>query len=603
VVAIGWAVLLTSTVALLAGCASMPTSGAVREAGAGTAAEQRGSGSQVRVFANPPQPGMSELQIVNGFLNAMNSVEPDFATAREYLAAPDEWNPYERVQVYDENRRNVGPDQNDTGYQLDTDLVGEVGADGAYQPAEPGASLIQRFSLTKVANQWRIAVPPTGVLVANIDFTREYVSTDGPINVYFFDPAYRVLVPDPIYLPKRADLLTAVADAVLRGPTSRLARAVVSAVPSGTKLASRPVTVVNGQITVGLDRSAARLDDAQRKLLTAQLVWSLSGVSDGASVLVTADGVPLYPRATTTTDWQAYRPSPPTSDAHRIYLLRNGALLSFDRTLGAEPQPVLAGGRLGPLATFAVSPRTPAIAGISKDATRLIRIRPDLPEDRSKQLMATGTAFRSPSWDRFDRLWVVDQRRTGSHVYVFDGDKQREVHVEGLGESEINELAVSSDGTRVAMITHDKNAPPQLQLGLVKSGQSELGSPDPRHGVQPAQIVDLSLLSPLLDEAIDVAWVDPQRLVVLIKDAEAGLVQPFEVGVDGRMPELLGSVASDLVSVAAGGPDVPILFGTSDEKKIWELSTSTGPTPIRVWKPLSDVDNNQIAGTSPAYPG
>jgi hypothetical protein len=188
-------------------------------------------------------------------------------------------------------------------------------------------------------------------------------------------------------------------------------------------------------------------------------------------------------------------------------------------------------------------------------------------------------------------------------VYFFDEGRQREVPVEGLGDSKINELAVSSDGTRVAMITQAHNEQPQLGIGMVKTSQVELGSPDPRRGVRPISIVDLSPLTPQLGEAVDVAWVDPQRLVVLIKDAEAELVQPFEVGVDGRMPELLGSgVASDLVTVAAGGPDVPILVGTSDDK-IWELSTSTGPSPIRVWKPLLNGTREPIVGTSPAYPG
>ena len=41
--------------AALAGCASMPTSGPIREAGQGNAADQPASDSLVRVFANPPQ--------------------------------------------------------------------------------------------------------------------------------------------------------------------------------------------------------------------------------------------------------------------------------------------------------------------------------------------------------------------------------------------------------------------------------------------------------------------------------------------------------------------------------------------------------------------
>ncbi|HKA68382.1 MAG TPA: LpqB family beta-propeller domain-containing protein [Actinomycetes bacterium] len=598
-VAAGWAV-LAGAVVLLAGCASMPTSGAVREAAAGSAAEQPGSGLEVRVFANPPQPGMAPSQIVTGFLDAMNSVEPNFAIARKYLAAPNDWDPGEGVRVYDENEREVRANPVGTGYVLETVLVGDVARDGRYRPAIPGSPLTVQFDVRKVNGEWRVDHPPSGVLLANLDFTREYVSTEEPIALYFFDPSYRVLVPDPIYLPKRSDRLTAVTEAVLRGPTDRLAEAVASAVPTGTRLASTPVTAVNGQITVRLDRTAARLDEAQRRLLTAQLVWSLSGVSEGASVVVTADGVPLYPRPTTPADWELYRPFAPNADSKRVYFLRDGALMTYDRVPGAQPQRVPAGAggqRLQRLAAFAVSPSTRDVAGVTQDQSRLIKIRLDLTRERPESLHR-GSKLDSPSWDRFGGLWVVE---SGSRVYLFDESGRHDVVVDKLGDRKIKSLAVSSDGTRVAMITKLPNEEARLELGLVRTGAIEPGSPDPRRRVGPVSIVGLQPLAPQLDEAVDVSWVDPQRLVVLIRDAEAD-VQPFEVGVDGRMPELLGGpMTGDPVTVAAGGTDVPILVGTSDEK-IWELSTSTGPSPIRLWGPLGD-GAAEIRGSSPAYPG
>jgi len=585
---------------LLAGCASMPTSGEVREAAQGNAAEQPETGSAVRVFANPPQPGMTPTQIVNGFLDAMNSVEPDFTTAKEYLAAPDEWDPSARVRVYNEGAREVRA--SGSGYELEADKVGEVGPDGAYRAAAPGDPVRQEFALVKVGDEWRINHPPPGVLLANLDFTREYVSTDGPINLYFFDPSYRVLVPDPIYLPQRADLLTAVTEAVLRGPTERLSGAVASAVPTGTKLASRPVTVVNGEITVRLDRKAANLEESQRKLLTAQLVWTLSRISEGASILVTADGVPLYPQPTTTAAWDAYRPSAPSTEQDRVYLLRDGQLATYDRALeAAEPQLLKVGGSgdraLGPLAAFAVSPNAREIAGISDDRKRLLRIRLDAPRDEPKQLWS-GNELASPSWDRFGGLWVLDSRESAIRVYFFDDTGARhEVAVAGPGHRKIIRLAVASNGTRVALITQQPGGQQRLELGLVKTSPVEQGAADQRRrGVRPVSIVGLDLLSPQLNAPTDVAWVDAQQLVVLNKDS-TGFVQPYQIGVDGRLPDPLGGVSDDPVSVAAGGTDIPILMGTKQDK-IWELSTSAGPAPNRFWRPLPGV-----RGSSPAYPG
>ncbi|HEX2499593.1 MAG TPA: LpqB family beta-propeller domain-containing protein, partial [Actinomycetes bacterium] len=577
------------------GCASMPTSGAVREAAAGNAAEQPGIDSEVRVYASPPRPGMDQTQIVNGFLDAMNSVEPDFAIAKEYLAAPDDWDPSARVRVYDETKREVRTEP--SGLRLESFLVGEVRPDGRYLPAQPDSLLTQQFDVTKIGGEWRIDHPPSGVLVANIDFTREYVSTDEPIDLYFFDPSYRVLVPDPIYLPKRADLLTAVTEAVLRGPADRLADAVVSAVPTGTRLASRPVTAVNGQITVRLDRTAAGLDDAERKLLTAQLVWSLSGVSEGAPVVVTVDGVPLYPRPTTTADWELYQPSTPSAEFERFYLLGESGLMTYDPIPGAKPERVSAGAggdRLERLAAFAVSPSTRDVAGVSQDRTKLFKIRLDPTSERPEPLHSGASALASPSWDRFGGLWVVDQHPAAPRVYFFDDAGKHEVSVDELGDRKITALAVSSDGTRVAMITQLPDEEAQLELGFVKTAPVQPDSPDPRRKVRPVSIVALHELAPQLKPALDVAWVDPQRLVVLIKDAEGELVQPFEVGVDGRTPDPLPPLDGP-VTVAAGGPDVPILVGTRDGE-IWELSTSTGPAPTRFWIRLTD-------GISPAYPG
>lgn len=586
--------LLVSGVLLLTGCASMPTSGAVHEAGAGNAGEQLGIDSGVRVYANPPRPGMQPTQIVNGFLDAMNSVEPNFAIAKQYLARPDDWDPGAQVRVYDETNRELRTVSNGNGIMLESNLVGEVSRDGRYDPTDPGSPLSALFDLVRVGGEWRIDHPPPGVLVTNLDFTREYVSADEPIDLYFFDPSYRVLVPDPIYLPKRADLLTAVTEAVLRGPAEPLADAVVSAVPTGTRLASRPVTAVNGQITVQLDRTAAGLDDAQRKLLTAQLVWSLSGVGEGAPVVVTADGVPLYSRPTTTADWELYRPAAPGADFERFYLLDDGALKTHDLVPGSEAKPVSAGAgdaRLERLAAFAVSPSTRDVAGVSLDETKLFKVRLDPTSDRP-ELLHRGTELVSPSWDRFGGLWVVD--RATSQVLFFDEGGKHEVPVDLLGDRRIRALAVSSDGTRVAMITQPPDQEQQLELGFVKAGPIEPGAPDPRRKVRPVSIVGLAELAPQLKPALDVAWVDPERLVVLIKDEQTDFVQPFEVGVDGRTPEPLPPLEGP-VTVAGGGPDVPILVGTKDGET-WELSTSTGPAPTQFWIRLSD-------GTSPAYPG
>src|SRR5690349_3998432 len=66
--------------ALLAGCASMPDSGDL----SGVESTPR-QDTQVRVFAMPPREGAPPADILQGFLEALTSDDPGYATARQYL--------------------------------------------------------------------------------------------------------------------------------------------------------------------------------------------------------------------------------------------------------------------------------------------------------------------------------------------------------------------------------------------------------------------------------------------------------------------------------------------------------------------------------------
>ena len=86
--------------AVLAGCASIPTSGPIQQ---GVEVGIEGNDQVIRVIARPPQPDMTPTQIVSGFLQASASFEGDHAVARQYLTreAAASWNPSSRVDVYD----------------------------------------------------------------------------------------------------------------------------------------------------------------------------------------------------------------------------------------------------------------------------------------------------------------------------------------------------------------------------------------------------------------------------------------------------------------------------------------------------------------------
>ena len=84
---------------LLAGCASMPDSGDLR----GVESTPR-QDTQVRVFALPPRENASPAEIVQGFLEALTSDDPQYETARKYLTgkASHQWRPERSTTVLDD---------------------------------------------------------------------------------------------------------------------------------------------------------------------------------------------------------------------------------------------------------------------------------------------------------------------------------------------------------------------------------------------------------------------------------------------------------------------------------------------------------------------
>ena len=139
---------------LLTGCASIPTSGTVHSAeqaaGSDSAIQQ-----DVQFYPEPPADGASAEQIVRGFLDASGAVEPavagqpDFATARKYLAPDDQtkWQPGNDIQIYDGSPQLTSP-RTVTAHsaeQIDFEAVpaGSIDSRGTYTPASPGKDPIQ----------------------------------------------------------------------------------------------------------------------------------------------------------------------------------------------------------------------------------------------------------------------------------------------------------------------------------------------------------------------------------------------------------------------------------------------------------------------------
>ena len=196
---------------LLAGCVIVPTSGHVQAVNA-TQGGAGGGQSYLQPIPVPPGHGWTPQQIVSGFLAANASFANGHAVAREYLlpSASQGWRPGWAVTVFAQNPSIVSPPPhipqqsfktaNTTAVEVSGTVLGTVSNSGQYaiSPQSQAATQEEKFGLIKQGGEWRISTLPSVVLLTQADFLHVYQ----PRNIYFFDPAMQVLLPDPVYVPQ-----------------------------------------------------------------------------------------------------------------------------------------------------------------------------------------------------------------------------------------------------------------------------------------------------------------------------------------------------------------------------------------------------------------
>jgi hypothetical protein len=210
------AVLVLVGAAALAGCAGIPDHGDI-ETNDVTASQS--TSLNIRSLARAPRAGATPTEIVAGFLTASASFENDHAFARTYLTtdASKSWRPDSGVVVY----------QSDPGYQL-ADFgpnkvrmlalrtAGAITARGQFNQPTGDPQYRANFTMRKVADQWRIAALPSGLILSTGDVTRAYRA----VNIFLLDVAGGVLVPDPLFLPnQQPGLATVLTRQLLAGAT------------------------------------------------------------------------------------------------------------------------------------------------------------------------------------------------------------------------------------------------------------------------------------------------------------------------------------------------------------------------------------------------
>lgn len=549
---------------LVAGCATIPTSGPIQQ-GAEVGVET--TNQVIRVIARPPQPDMTPTQIVSGFLQASASFEDNHAVAREYLtpSAATTWDPARGVAVYD-GVPTIVPDGL-TDVDMTATSVGRIDDEGHYDVATPGDLIDLTFTMEFINGNWRIATPPPGLLLSRSDVERAFRVYE----VFFLDPSFTTLVPDPRYFPVDGPTAaTAITRALLSGPTEWLAPAVRTGFPDGTTLAVDAVPVVDGVARVDLDPQVRLADEETRQAFSAQLVWSLRQAPGVRFIDLNAGGqvldVPGAINPQAMDSWPGFNPNGMPAGADSFGVIA-GRVVDLDRN---PPLPIAGGAGLGspPLSGIAVSLQANRVAGLDADARLWIG---DVSAGAPLTPAIEDPGQSRPSFGRGDDVWVVGP--DGLLRRVSETGEVVEVQVDGLPPKAVLESAsVSRDGTRIAMTV--RRGPRTFVMLAVITVREEVSR------VESPVRVDNRLTT-----VTDVAWADDDRLVAIGVEG-AGAPSVYEIDLSRGQVRSLGGPPG--VTRIAAAPGAPILAAT-EEGRIWTYTS--GP-----WRLGPE-------GTSPAYPG
>jgi hypothetical protein len=274
--------LALALVMTLTGCASLPVAGPVR---IGPDLVQTTDGDSFYYSPSSPFDGASQTEILNGFIAAGTGPQNDYAVAREYLSESirSSWNPNQEVLIQRSSPQIVITDQ-DTA-EIVVDVAATIDADGKYLVTPLGTGRVLEFSFVLENSQWRLsAVPDATVLIRPV-----FDVVFSGYSVFFLDRQKRFLVPELRWFPTTPATGTRLANALLGGASNWLKPAVVSAIPTGTRLSIDAVTVENGVALVDLTARALVASRADRSLMKSQLEATLSQLPNVSEVAISIE--------------------------------------------------------------------------------------------------------------------------------------------------------------------------------------------------------------------------------------------------------------------------------------------------------------------------
>ncbi len=520
------ALAILSAVMLLAGCATMPTSGAPHQFAIDVPDRE-----PIGQLGSGPRVGTSEEQLVEDFLRACAAgAFDDYATARLYLlpSVADTWQPTSQVTVFPTDKMPSpmleDSDSGTTDVLLEVPTMATVDAAGVlneYSKTQD-TPLVFRLALNE-SGEWRIAALQDGLVLSQSSFKTGFVQN----NLYFPSASEETLVADPRWVP-RLRVSSHLTQGLLAGPSPNLEGAVAQNVADGLTLPTGGVEVRDRVAYVELEGQLSS-DPEVRSLLQWQMAQTLRQSSDVQVVVVSVNGFELDPESV---------PSAPELVLDRVVAFRDGALVS-----GSLQSPSSVAG----ITDVGEDPQLPAVGpyGASPYAWLAGEDRGELHVFASPeaQFVHEGQWVSAPSVDPLGNVWAAD---ADGDIYFFEGGAEDALQVPlTFSDDKVSKVSVAPDGARIALL-----AGRSVWIGTIVYDSD--GKPTIRA---------LAPEERLTGATVDVTWSSQTSLVALVGPEDAREVVGAPVGAF----QTTYNAPTNTVRVAGGAAGTGVLVQRADQ--------------------------------------
>jgi Lipoprotein LpqB beta-propeller domain/Sporulation and spore germination len=562
--------------AAMSGCVTLPDTGPVTEAGSAGAAD---TDVVCCYVPNPPQPGESKTDIVQHFLEAMTATPIQTSVAQQYLttSAQTAWDPELETIVYGDATRPQNQTRVAVGVAM-TDAY-ELDSRGAYVGPVPEAELTLTFAMDLEDGQWRISELPDALIVPRGWVDDHYRAVD----VYYLDPTARILVPEPVSVPRGEQFATALMRSLLAGPGPALKGVSRNLLPPGLTLGLSVPVDADGLADVALEGDASAMSPQEAEFAAVQVAWTLRQDPTVQSIRLTADGesLPGQAREIRPDAGAEYDPAD-FSSSTAMFALRDGRVVSGGPE-AMDPVGGLVGQRSYGFTDLATSLESSQVAGLTGGRTSVLLGATYDPDQPVQEIVSGATELLRPAWDFADRLWLVDRAASGAQVSLYVDGILRTVRVPGVSGEDVRRFLVSRDGSRLVAVVRRQRRDVVVVSRLRYNDRGVLRGA--------AQAKALPWPTEERPRITDLTWQTPTSVAVLYPNGDFAQVRTLAV--DGAPASL--SVASPTLSGEfrwlVGSPEPGLALLAVTRKGFTDLSDANRSTLT------SDVDLRTLTYT------